>query len=74
METLIERIKQYMDAGFPILYLKTFNTEKCRQIIDQVADRRILTWNVEGLFDSKRRHCVRGNRKRSGVAIGKLAA
>lgn len=51
METLIERIKQYMDAGFPILYLKTFNTEKCRQIIDQVADRRILTWNVEGLFD-----------------------
>lgn len=53
METLIERIKQYMDAGFPILYLKTFNTEKGRQIIDQVADRRILTWNVEGLFDSK---------------------
>ena len=53
METLIEHIKQYMDAGFPILYLKTFNTEKGRQIIDQVADRRILTWNVEGLFDSK---------------------
>lgn len=53
METLIERIKQYMDAGFPILYLKTFNTEKGRQIIDQVADRRTLTWNVEGLFDSK---------------------
>lgn len=53
METITDRITQYMNAGFPILYLKTFDTEKGRQLVNEIADRRVLTWNIEGLFDSK---------------------
>lgn len=49
--TLRERMNLYMDAGFPILYLETFEEEKAIQIIKEAATRRqIVEWNMRGLF------------------------
>ena len=49
--TLRERMNLYMDAGFPILYLETFEEEKAIQIIKEAATRRqIVEWNMRGIF------------------------
>lgn len=51
MKTLSERLNLYMDAGFPILYLETLEEDKAMQIIvDAVANRPLVEWNVRGLF------------------------
>ncbi len=52
MKKLIERMGNYMDAGFPILYLETFEEEKALKTIRQTAGRMtLLEWNVRGLFN-----------------------
>lgn len=54
MKTLEDRMNLYMDAGFPILYLETFEDDKAIQIIDEAAaNRPIVEWNVRGLFYHK---------------------
>lgn len=46
MMTLKENLSRYLDAGFPILYINTFEEANAEEIIKQVADRRtIATWS-----------------------------
>ena len=40
--TLKENLSRYLDAGFPILYINTFEEANAEEIIKQVADRRTL--------------------------------
>lgn len=55
--TLKENLSRYLDAGFPILYINTFEEANAEEIIKQVADRRtIATWSKArgyGEFNTK---------------------
>ena len=54
MTTVREQIIRYMDAGFPILYLNTYEEEKADKIIHSMAGGRgILEWTIRGLHDIK---------------------
>lgn len=45
--SLKQQLSDYMDAGFPILYIDTFEEAKVENTIHQVADRRtICSWSV----------------------------
>lgn len=45
-------LTRYMDAGFPLLYVETFEDEKVIEIISTVfKGRGIIEWNIRGLFD-----------------------
>lgn len=45
--TLRNNLSRYMDAGFPILYINTFDENKAEHTIREVADRRtICTWSI----------------------------
>ena len=52
---LKEKIIEYIDAGFPILYINTYEEEKADKIISQVSTgRKVFEWNsVYGLTDFK---------------------
>ena len=53
METLSDKLNHYMDAGFPILYLETFEEEKADRLIAQVARNQnfsVVESNTRGLF------------------------
>ena len=44
--TLKERLSRYIDAGFPILYINTFEEENAASIIKEIADNRtIMMWS-----------------------------
>lgn len=54
MYTLKDRLIRYMDAGFPIIYLNTFEEDKAMQLIRSVVcGKGIMEWNVQGFFDHK---------------------
>lgn len=45
--TLKENLSRYLDAGFPILYINTFEEAKAEETILEIADRRtVATWSV----------------------------
>ena len=45
--TLKENLSRYLDAGFPILYINTFEEAKAVETIMDVADRRtVATWSL----------------------------
>lgn len=45
--SLKQQLSDYMDAGFPILYIDTFEEAKVENAIRKVADRRtIYTWSM----------------------------
>ena len=48
---MIEKISQYMDAGYPILYMNTFEELKgIKSIIAASGARQVLSWSyAEGL-------------------------
>ena len=51
MKPLSERLNLYMDAGFPILYISTFEEDKADRAIREAAgNREIVEWNVRGLL------------------------
>ena len=52
MKTLQDKLNRYIDAGFPIIYLHSFEEEKCDDIIKQaVGNRKVMTWNeATGFF------------------------
>ena len=59
MKTLLEKMTLYMDAGFPILFLTTFEEDKADQVISEAAgNREIVEWNVRGLLFKKLRQKV----------------
>lgn len=47
MSAFETKIQHYMDAGFPIIYLHTFEAEKAKRAIKSAADNQvcILTWD-----------------------------
>lgn len=54
MQSLEERLNLYMDAGFPILYIDTFEEGKADFAIGEAAgNREVMEWNVRGLFFKK---------------------
>lgn len=58
MDTLKDKLVRYMDAGFPIIYLNTFEEEKADAMIASVVGGRgILEWNIRGFFDKKAKVC-----------------
>ena len=51
MKPLSERMTLYMDAGFPILYITTFEEDKADRAIREAAgNREVVEWNVRGLL------------------------
>ncbi len=48
-----EKLKQYIDAGFPILYIHTFEEEKADRLILAAARRKtVVEWNgANGLVE-----------------------
>lgn len=45
--TLKQNLSRYLDAGFPILYIDTFEEMKIEETIKEIADRRtICTWSM----------------------------
>lgn len=64
MKPLSERMTLYMDAGFPIIYIETFEEDKAEKaVLKASSNREILEWNVRGLFYSK---C---DEKRDGISL-----
>ena len=40
------KLNQYIDAGFPILYINSFEDDKVDDIIREIGDRKeIIEWN-----------------------------
>lgn len=64
MKPLSERMTLYFDAGFPIIYIETFEESKAEQaVLAAAGNREILEWNVRGLFYSKL------DEKREGISL-----
>lgn len=43
---LIKKISQYIDAGFPILYINSFEDDKIDSMIEELGmGKEILEWN-----------------------------
>ena len=52
MDNFKTNLTHYMDAGFPILFIDSFEEEKIFQVIRNVfSSRDFLEWNVRGIFD-----------------------
>ena len=53
MNKIREKLVRYMDAGFPILYLNTFEEDKVDEIITSIRlGKDICEWNeINGLID-----------------------
>ena len=48
VEEVQDKLIRYMDAGFPLIYLNTFEEDKADEIIkDATSDRKIFEWNTE---------------------------
>ena len=61
MKPLAERMMLYMDAGFPILYITTFEEDKADRAIGEAAgNREVVEWNVRGLFFKQSKQKVDG--------------
>lgn len=54
MKHIKEQFIRYMDAGFPIIYLDTYEEDKADDLIRSVAGgRKIEEWNVRGYFENQ---------------------
>ncbi len=58
MESLVNQIKVYADANYPILYLDTFEEEKAIKVVRKAFEGkerlRILEWNILGHYVFKK--------------------
>lgn len=54
MDKMKTKLVRYMDAGFPILYLNTFEEEKAEDVIRSViGGKGIIEWSIRGFRDFK---------------------
>ena len=55
LPTVQDHLRQYVDAGFPILYICTYEEAKADQYIASAAGRReVLEWNgADGFVNFK---------------------
>lgn len=52
MRNFETRLTRYLDAGFPLLYVDTFEEEKAVESIKKTArGLGVLEWNIRGFFD-----------------------
>ena len=52
MNKFKDNLIRYVDAGFPILFINSFEEEKVLLTIRSLFnDRQFLLWNIRGLFD-----------------------
>lgn len=52
MPNIKDQLIRYMDAGFPILYLETFEETKADAMIHSIAaGKNIVEWSINGFFD-----------------------
>ncbi len=52
MKNFETRLTRYMDAGFPLLYVDTFEEEKAAETVKKVfRSYGLLEWNIRGFFD-----------------------
>lgn len=52
MDNMKEKLIRYLDAGFPILYLNTFEEEKAEAIVRSlIGGKGIVEWSVRGFHD-----------------------
>lgn len=60
-DNIKEKLENYKDAGFPILYINSFEEEKVDQIINEISrDKAVLEWNgaSNGLLDFKTKELI----------------
>ena len=57
-KTLKSKLVRYIDAGFPIIYLNTFEEDKVDTIIKEVnSGKEIYEWNeTNGYIDLRQKH------------------
>lgn len=54
LQSFEERLNLYMDAGFPVLYIDTFEEGKADEAVAYAAgNRAVIEWNARGLFFRK---------------------
>lgn len=54
MDKMKNKLIRYMDAGFPLLYLNTFEEEKAEAIIRSIiSGKSIIEWGICGFHDFK---------------------
>ena len=54
MSTMKEKFVRYVDAGFPLIYLNTFEEDKADEMIRSVSrGKGLIEWNARGFFDYK---------------------
>lgn len=54
MHNLNEKLRRYMNAGFPLLYITSFEEEKCDRVISEAAEGRdIIEWSEATGFTCK---------------------
>ena len=54
MHNLNEKLRRYMNAGFPLLYITSFEEEKCDRVISEAAEgRAIIEWSEATGFTCK---------------------
>ena len=52
MNTFKTNLTHYMDAGFPILFIDSFEDEKIFHVVHDVfSSRDFIEWNIRGIFD-----------------------
>ena len=52
MKKFKHNLIRYIDAGFPLLFINSYEEEKIIQVIREILnDRDFLFWNIRGLFD-----------------------
>lgn len=57
VEVVQDKLIRYMDAGFPLIYINTFEEDKVDDIIEEAASERTLfEWNAEEFFGKRKSH------------------
>lgn len=60
-KNLKDRLLSYIDAGFPVIYINSFEEEKVEKIIKDISgNRKVLEWNgsSDGILDFKTKEKV----------------
>ena len=55
VEAVQDKLIRYMDAGFPLIYINTFEEDKVDDIIEEAAsERTFFEWNAEEFFGKRK--------------------
>lgn len=52
MHTFKDKLRRYIDAGFPVIHIDTFEEEKAISMLKSAIDgKKIIEWNIRGFYD-----------------------